>query len=175
MVNTIAAICLLYNEDFKYYTKFTPVNWWEVNTWDFSECTCTNREYINNYFNQPRFFKNITYMDWANEILEELKDEYNITIVSMGYTPNLRAKEEWIKENLPFCNFIGVNMKEHSDKSHLDLSDSVFIDDSSTNLKTSNALVNICFGESYPWNKDWTGIRCKNWNDIKKFLKGDGE
>jgi 5'(3')-deoxyribonucleotidase len=172
IVNTIAAIVTLYNEDFKYYKKFLPIKWWEVNTWDFEECNCASKEYINTYFNQPRFFAELTYMDWAKEVLDELKEDYDIIIVSAGYSPNLAAKELWIKENLPYCSFIGVNLKEYSDKSHLDMSDGIFIDDSARNLSTSNALVNICFGEDYEWNKDWEGFRCRNWNDIKKFLKG---
>ena len=173
VINTIAAICSLYNEDFKYYKNFEPIKWWEVNTWDFTECKCTTPEYINTYFNQPRFFAGVTYMDWAKEILDELKDDFNITIVSSGYSPNLKAKEIWIKENLPYCDFIGVNLREYKDKSHIDMSDGIFIDDSAQNLKTSNALLNICFGDIYEWNKDWNGFRCKNWNEIKKILKGE--
>ena len=173
IVNTVAAICSLYNEDFKYYKDFIPVKWWEVNTWNFEECNCNTTEYINTYFNQQRFFDKLTYMDWAKETLDELKDDYEITIVSSGYSPNLKAKEIWINENLSYCKFIGVNLKEHEDKSHIFMGDGIFIDDSSKNLITSNALVNICFGDKYSWNEDWTGFRCNNWNDVKKFLKGD--
>lgn len=172
IVNTISKICELYNEDFKFYKNFHPIKWWEINTWDFVECDCATPEYINTYFNQPRFFRNITYMDWAKEVLDELKEDYDITIVSSGYSPNLKAKEVWIKENLPYCNFIGVNLKKFNDKSHIDMADGIFIDDSAHNLLTSNALINICFGDEYEWNKNWTGLRCKNWNDIKTFLKG---
>ena len=173
IVNTVAAICSLYNEDFKYYKDFIPVKWWEVNTWNFEECNCTTTEYINTYFNQQRFFDKLTYMDWAKETLDELKDDYEITIVSSGYLPNLKAKEIWIQDNFPYCKFVGVNYKEHEDKSRIDMSDGIFIDDSFKNLITSNALVNICFGDKYSWNEDWTGFRCNNWNDVKKFLKGD--
>lgn len=172
IVNTIATITFLYNEDFKYYKNFVPIKWWEVNTWDFAECNCASAEYINTYFNQQRFFDRLTYMDWAKEVLNELKNVYDITIVSSGYSPNLKAKAIWIKENLPYCEFIGVNLKEYKDKSHIDMSCSIFIDDSSHNLTTSNALVNICFGDVYPWNEEWTGFRCKNWNDVKNFLLG---
>ena len=170
--NTIATICSLYNEDFKYYKKFVPIKWWEVNTWDFTECNCTTPEYINTYFNQPRFFDRLIYMDWAKETLDELKDTYDITIVSSGYSPNLKGKETWIQENLPYCKFIGVNLKKYKDKAHVDMSDGIFIDDSIHNLITSNALVNVCFGDEYEWNKDWTGFRCSNWIDVKNFLLG---
>ena len=179
IVNSIASICSLYNEDFKFYDGFEPVKWWEVNTWDFDECNCANREYIDNYFCQQRFFDKLTYMDWAKETLDELKDEYEIIIVSTGLMPNLRAKEEWIKENLPYCKFIGVDLEKYPDKSHIDMSDGLlFLDDVSANLKTSNAPIKACFGEEYSWNEDWTGFRVRNWRDVKdliKELKGDGE
>ena len=112
-------------------------------------------------------------MDWAKETLDELKDTYDITIVSSGYSPNLKGKETWIQENLPYCKFIGVNLKKYKDKAHVDMSDGIFIDDSMHNLATSNALVNVCFGDEYEWNKDWNGFRCNNWNDVKNLLKGE--
>ena len=91
-------------------------------------------------------------MDWAYEVLNELKNFYNITIVSLGYSPNLKAKELWIQEHLPFCKFVGINSKEHFDKSSIDMSSGVFIDDNIKNLITSNALVNICYGDVYEWD-----------------------
>lgn len=101
--------------------------------------------------------------------LEKYKD-------SLGYSPNLKAKELWIQKHLPFCKFIGVNSKEHFDKSSIDMSTGVLIDDNMKNLITSNALVNICYGDVYEWNKDWTGFRAKNWQDIKQFLmKGENK
>lgn len=172
IVNTIAAIVTMYNDDFKYYKDYKPVKWWKVKTWNFAECSCATPEYIDKYFNQPRFFNRLTYMDWAKEILNELKNTYKITIVSAGYSPNLYGKSIWIKDKLPFCEFIGVNLKEHEDKSCVDMSDGIFIDDSFHNLSTSNALFNICFGDEYAWNKDWKGVRCKNWHDVRDLLKG---
>ena len=171
IVNTIAGIVSLYNEDFKYYKKFEPVKWWEVNTWDFTECSCTTPEYINTYFNQQRFFDRLTYMDWAKENLDELKETYDITIVSSGFSPNLKAKEIWISKNLPYCEFIGVNLKEYEDKSHINMSDGIFIDDSANNLETSNAAIKICFGDEYPWNKKWDGIRCNNWHEVENYIE----
>ena len=172
IVNTIKAIVDIYNEDFQYYKKFKHINWWEINTWDFIECNCTTPEYINTYFNQQRFFDRLECMDWAKKILDELSNDYDITIVSSGYSPNLVAKALWIRNNIPYCKFIGVNLKEYKDKSHIDMSDGIFIDDSSHNLITSNAKINICFGDEYEWNRNWTGIRCANWHDIKNYLEG---
>lgn len=171
IVNTIKCICSLYNEDFQYYKNFIHINWWEVNTWDFAECNCATPEYINTYFNQQRFFDRIEYMDWAEKILDILNKYFEITIVSSGYLPNLIAKEKWVKEHLPYCSFIGVNLKEYKDKSHIDMSDSIFIDDSANNLKTSNAAIKICFGDEYPWNNKWKGIRCNNWHEVENYIE----
>ena len=92
------------------------------------------------------------------------------SLISDGYSPNLKQKESYIKEWFPFAEFIGVNLKEYSDKAHIDMSDGLFIDDSAKNLITSNAKENICFGEIYSWNKEWTGKRMNNWYEIQQYL-----
>lgn len=171
--DTIKAIVDLYNEDFQYYKKFKKINDYDINTWDFKECTCTSSEYINTYFNQPRFFRTLRFMPWAYEVIEDLRKEYNIKIVSHGYSPNLLQKEKWINDCLPGIEFIGVNWKTHSDKSHIDMSDGVFLDDSAKNLMTSNAKETICFGDIYSWNDWWEGKRLNNWIDVREYLLGD--
>ena len=45
-------------------------------------------------------------MDNAKEVLNRLKNKYEIMIVSMGVEPNLFGKEIWIKDNLLFAKFI---------------------------------------------------------------------
>lgn len=170
IANTIRTITKLYTEDFKYYKKFEPIDWSEVETWDFAELKAATPEYINTYFNQQRFFDNMEWMPWAKEILDRIKEIYNITIVSIGYSPNLLGKEIWINHNLSYCNFIGVDFKQYSDKSHIDMSNGIFIDDSANNLVTSNADLKICFGDKYEWNKDWNGIRCANWYDVWNLI-----
>ena len=50
IVNTIKAICEMYNEDFKYYKKFRHIDWWEINTWNFEECNCAKPSYIDSIY-----------------------------------------------------------------------------------------------------------------------------
>lgn len=116
-------------------------------------------------------------MPQAYETLRKFALKGEVTIVSSGYSPNLRAKEEWCKEHLPFCQFIGVNLKEYKDKSHIDMSGvgTIFIDDSAHNLETANAKTKICYGEIYPWNKEWSGKHCWDWNIIYQIYKADLE
>ena len=171
IVNTIKAIVDLYNEDFKYYKKYEYVHWTDIRRWDFLECNCAKSEYINTYFNQQRFFDRVEFMDNAEEILKRLSKKYEIIIVSLGYSPNLRAKEYWIKEHMPYAKFIGVNMKKYKNKNHIDISDGfLYIDDKSSNLNT-NAKYQVCFGDIYDWNEDWEGKRCFNWYEVEKYLE----
>ena len=170
LVDTNAAITDLYNEDFKFYNSFKPVKGEDINTYDFEECTCASKEYINVYFNQPRFFERLCFMPCAESTLMELSQYYDIKIVSHGFSPNLKQKEIWIKKRLPYAEFIGVNLKKYTDKSHVDMSDGVFIDDNMKNLITSNASENVCFGRICGWNKDWESIRLNDWLAVKQYF-----
>lgn len=171
IVNTIKAIVSLYDEDFKYYDNYKKIDWTDINSWDFTELKATNSFYINTYFNQQRFFDTVEFMPNAKEILEDISKRHDITIVSTGNTPNLKAKALWINQNIPYAKFIGVNLKDYSDKSHIDMSDGFLIDDSASNLASSNAILNICFGDKYAWNDNWNGFRIYNWTDMMKFIE----
>lgn len=121
LVNTIKSIVDLYNEDFKYYKNFNYIRWWDIDTWGFEECNCAPPGYIDLYFNQPRFFEKLKFMQWAQWAVKKLSQYYTIKIVSHGYSPNLKQKESYSKEWFPFAEFIGVNLKEYSDKAHIDM------------------------------------------------------
>lgn len=177
IVNTIKAICDLYNEDFMYYDNYNYIDWTEIETWNFTELKLASTEYIDTYFNQPRFFEKLEYIDNAQEIIEFLSEKYEIIVVSIGNRPNLRLKELWLEVNIPYVKFIGVDLAQFEDKSHINMSGGILIDDSYKNLKTSNADLKICFGDVYEWNNkgigkiDW----CFNWYDIKRKLLDGGD
>lgn len=185
MVDTISSICNIYNEDFKAYPGFQKINPKQVQTWNFEECNCASSDVFDMYFNTPRFFENLQFMEHADTILWLLSYQFNFTIVSHGNTPNLKLKNEWIIKNFKhfignskmmnnaYINFIGVNFKDHADKSHVDMSGSIFVDDSYKNLLTSTASHKIVFGEVFPWNEEnesatgeYKYVRCKNWIEL---------
>lgn len=109
-------------------------------------------------------------MDNAKEVLGRLNNQCEVIIVSMGLQPNLFGKEIWIKDNLPFVKFIGIDMKKYKDKSCIDMSDGILIDDEQRYLNSSNANIKICFGEAYEWNRFWKGKKCFNWTEVEKYL-----
>lgn len=170
IVNTIKAIVDLYNKDFKYYRNYELINWWDINSWEFRELSCASRKYINTYFNQERFFDILEFMPFALESINKLKQKYDITIVSMGNYPNLKLKEKFIKKYFKDVKFIGIDFKEYNDKSHIDMSDGIVVDDSCNILINSNAKIKICFGDVYLFNQEWKGIRLVNWTDLCNYL-----
>ena len=174
LVLTIKRICDLYNEDFKNHPEFKYINWVDVNTWEFKELNCASRDYINEYFKQPRFFENLEFMDNAEEIIFELiKKGYWISIVTMGSLKNLKLKKEWLDKKglLEHIKFIGCDFSKYKDKSHVDMSGGLFIDDEDRYLMTSNADIKICFGDIYPWNENCEYTRSYNWCDVRRDLK----
>lgn len=170
VVNSTKSIVDIYNEDFQYYKNFDYVNWWEVNSWNFEECKCASTGYINTYFNQKRFFDRLEFMPWAKETILMLQEMYRIKFITLGYRPNLIAKQEWLFNHFPEIEMVGINMKKHGDKAHINMKNGLLLDDSYRNLITSNAKENICFGDIYSWNQEWDGKRLLNWMDVRSYL-----
>lgn len=168
--NTIETIVSLYNEDYCNYHDYKEVHWSDINSWEFTELNCAKPEEIDKYFSQYRFFNNIILMPNVEYAIFKMLEKYDITVVSMGSAENLIRKYDWIKGNMPQVNFIGCQFSQNEDKSHIDMSGGIFIDDLAKNLETSNAETKICFGDIYPWNDNWKGIRCYNWHETLRYL-----
>lgn len=87
------------------------------------------------YFNTPRFFERLKFMDQADTFIWLLSYQFDFVIVSHGNYPNLQLKRKWIDRKLRFSineakminqgsvDFIGVDFADHNDKSHIDMSD----------------------------------------------------
>lgn len=179
IVDTIAAVVSLYNEDYVSHEGFVQVDPKDVTSWEFTECNLATYEEIDKYFGDKRFFQRVKLYPSAGQVLRSLSHRYDITIVSHGYASNLKLKEEWVKDKLfkeifdNSCNaeFIGVDWETHNDKSHVDMSNSIFVDDSIRNLETSSAKYKILYGEYMDWNNtNIEFIRCKNWLDLNNQI-----
>ena len=179
IVDTIAAVVSIYNEDYASHEGFIQVDPKDVTSWELTECNLATYEEIDKYFGDKRFFQRVKLYPSAGQVLRSLSHRYDITIVSHGYASNLKLKEEWVKDKLfkeifdNSCNaeFIGVNWETHNDKSHVDMSNSIFVDDSIRNLETSSAKYKILYGEYMDWNNtNIEFIRCKNWLDLNNQI-----
>jgi 5'(3')-deoxyribonucleotidase len=170
LVNSIKKVVELYDQDYSSHDNYKNVHWTSIDSWDFKELKLLNKEDVDNYFCDIRFFQNLEYMDSAYEVINRLKDCFDIYIVSMGLTVNLALKNTWLKKNLPFVKFIGCNFNDVKDKSHIDMINGILIDDVAENLDSSNCFEKIVFGDTYPWNADSKYTRMYNWTDLEKYL-----
>lgn len=173
LVNSVKRICDIYNEDYKDHSKFKEAKWYLVEDWNFiTQCPLAGRKVVDDYFNRREFFNyELEFMENAYEIVNKLSVEFDIYIVSMGNSENLKYKEEWIESNLPFVKeFIPVNFDSYQDKSHIDMSNGILIEDCASNLETSNADCKILYGDIFDWNKNYKGKRCWNWTEVYNYL-----
>lgn len=171
ITDSIASIVSLYNEDFRYYAGFTPVAPESIKTWGMVELELANPWYIDALWNQPRFFERLQFMHDGEEVIRMLSSQYSIEVASMCPQPNGIGKERWIQKHMPYISKIHIiNPDEFTDKSHLDMSNAIFIDDNMKYLSATNAKKKICFGKVYEWNKGWDGLRCANWNEVAAEL-----
>lgn len=171
-VNSIAKICELYNEDYSNHHKFKPAKFHLCESWDFiDQCPLAGRDKIDEYFNSERFYNGLQFMENAENIITKLSEKFEIIIVSMGNSENLRLKGIWLNEHLSCVSeYLPVDFDIYTNKSHLDMSDGILIDDSAHNLESSNASLKILYGDIYDWNKNYKGIRKWNWYEIYEFL-----
>lgn len=174
IINSIKRITDLYTEDFHLYKEFIPIHWTEINTWEMSELSLANRNIILDYFSDFRFFdKKLEFMDNALEVLTELNKEHEIIICTLGTQQNLKYKQEWFEKHLPFAKFIGIDLDKYEDKSHIDMSGSIYVDDLTKCLRTSNALYKLTFsGNEYEFNTPSYYPVVSNWTDVKRFIEG---
>lgn len=169
--DTISTIKQMYDEDFRLYDEYKWIPTHMIRHYDFSELHYMTPEKLMSYFSSGRFFDNLQYQEAAEATIAYLSRYYLIVFVSIGTPENLKGKREWVDAFNKLwrvnAEFIGVTK---NDKTHLDLSGGVLIDDEMKNLVNSSADINICFG-TYEWNYDYGGLRMNSWAEIKKYLE----
>lgn len=134
--------------------NFIFPQWDKVRKWDFS-CVAPyiDKNRIEEIFESKMFFENLSYY-YENYgystgmLLQQFldSDDYNVTICTKGTDRNLELKKEWIlsRFNISEDKIIlmsGMNM----DKSEIDMSDAIQIDDHQDNLYSTNANDKIIF------------------------------
>jgi 5'(3')-deoxyribonucleotidase len=131
---------------------------------------------VEKMFGCQDFWSWLEFMPNAKETLEKLNEDFNLIICSIGTYKNIERKSKWIARNLPFIkNCILINNGDiRMDKSIVDMSDGILIDDVASNLELSNAKYKICFGKIYPWNEALPEgcLRATDWLEVKGILEG---
>lgn len=139
------------------------------------------KELIREIYSSEEIFEGLTVFDGALKVLNKFQD---ITFCSIGDEKNLKMKEKFLHEHIPFSHeFIGVDRYEGT-KGCVDMSGGVQIDDCVKQLMATNSKYKILFKDyhDYPWQK--IGVNSyiyvtnswKEIGDVIKFLeKLDGE
>lgn len=129
-------------------------------------------------------YDNVSFLTGTREVIKQVRNSFDIEIVTIGNEQNKFQKSKWLALNFPARYNLKVidNKSGNFDKSNIDMSDGIFIDDSSECLRSSNAKVKILLsnGLETEWNReenddfyvvqDWYEIR-----DILKFYIEKGE
>ena len=175
IVDSVKTYCNVYNSFFKEHEEFEKADHSRVNRYDLMD-QCHLADHQETIFSHEEFFKHLEFMPHAEEVIEKLSNKHELIICSIGTLDNISLKAKWIKNNLSFIKNVilissavttnGIKM----DKSSVNMSNSIFIDDHVENLLSSNAEFKICFGKKYEWNESWTGQRCFNWKEVEKLL-----
>jgi hypothetical protein len=176
IVNSTKAFCESYNHLYKNELGFVPANWIESKEYNFIDvCPLLNGDVkkVRAIFESNVFFKFVQFMDDETfKSLQILNDIYDIYICTIGTRKNIYLKHKWLMKNLPFLNHLVFisNSDLHMDKSIINMEDSIFIDDHSGNLDSSNASIKISFGKRYAYNNMWSSNICETWHDVIKSL-----
>lgn len=132
-------------------------NWNNINRWDFKDLypEITNND-IDNIFSSEDFFVDLELCENCLDVINSIKNLANIHIATIGTDKNLKNKMKWIKENLNIdFNFNGILDTGINDKSSVDMSGAIFIDDRTDNLRSSNANIKILYKNyhNYSWQQ----------------------
>ena len=171
-VNSIKAFCSIYNWGYAGNPKFKHADWRKVNKWDFSDECLLAKNDIESIFAMEEFFTNLEVMDVETlDVIDRLKDKFDIVVCSIGTPANISHKVSWIERVLDIKNMIMLSKKDAKiDKSIINMGGGIIIDDHSENLFSSNAETKICFGEVKEWNENWSGLRARNWKELEELL-----
>ena len=176
IVDTIKAVCDVYNERWNTFPDYKYANHKMAWRWDMTDIIPSlNGEQITRIFESDKFFQKLDFMEGAENALRLLSGEYDITIVSVGSMLNISKKAEWIKQHLPFIKKVILifNDGNDADKSMVDMSSGIFIDDHQENLWSANSMEQYVFGDIYDYNKSYHGFRLANWDAVVKRLHHD--
>ena len=132
-------------------------DWNNINRWDFKDLypEITNND-IDNIFSSEDFFVDLELCENCLEVINSIKNIVNIHIATIGTDKNLKNKMRWIKENLNTdFDFNGILDTGINDKSSIDMSGAIFIDDRTDNLRNSNANIKILYKNyhDYSWQQ----------------------
>ena len=130
----------------------------------------THLRYIDILFNSELLFSNMELYSNVYNVLEDLHNKgVQIYICTIGSYKNIKLKLDYLHEQLPFVNVVPIVQNNIvMNKAIINMENSVFIDDNTDCLNSSNADVKILYrhdGYITEKNKIWNGYVATDWRD----------
>lgn len=172
--NSIKAYCDVYNVLYSGYPDFKKADHTLVREYDLKD-QCPLVEDVNAMFATEWFWFFIEFMPNAYDAIRELSKKFKTIICSIGTYENLSMKAKWISNNLPFIDDC-ILIKNHDcnmDKSIIDMSGGIIVDDVAHNLLTSNADIKVLFDNDFRWNdghRNKFNFMTYDWNKLYNYL-----
>ena len=146
--------------------------------WNFSPAIPygTSEEVIDELFASNEIYDGDHTVEGAVEYIKRLHEEYKeVYFCTVGKNINNSQKLKMLKRLIPDVKVITISFPNevYSDKSLINMENSIFIDDHSKNLESSNAKYKILF-EPYGlknWNVGYDGLKIKSWKEVYEFIR----
>lgn len=176
LVDSNNAMIYLLNKEYETDRKYE-----ELKRYDFKDLfPKLTDEHCEELFGCWKLFGLLEFFDSCYETLDYFKKRCEYSLVTYGSKENLFCKEFWCKKHLSFIkNYYLLEFKEDNceyDKSMIDMSDGIFIDDHIEYLRSSNAKVKILFRNNH--DGDWNEINnlddvyvVNSWKEIYHIIK----
>lgn len=140
--------------------------------WNFGDVApFLSKDELESMFDSDKFFEYLKPKRYACEVLHELSKDYEINVVTVASDIAFPKKIAYLNGLMPYINDI-IQIKFGQSKSLVDMSGSIFFDDSEKNLFECNAMKPVMF-ENIPgaeWNSKWNGDKISSWEQAYKFF-----
>ncbi len=167
IANSNKAVCDLYNEEYSSKEDFVRADYTKIKTWGFlDQCTLLKENEIIKYFSMKKLFNILELNDDVLEVLNVLKEDFDIYIVTIGTQKNINLKTTYIEKYLKGFKTIYIYNGDNCEmnKSTINMNDGILIDDHISNLDSSSASMKFVFGLETDYNKS-DYIRMENWTE----------
>lgn len=156
----------------------TNKRWEHIRRYDFKDLfPNVSKSEISELFNSSILYNNVSFLNGAREVIKSVRNSFDIEIITIGNEQNKFQKCRWLALNFPAKYNLRVldNKDNNFDKSIIDMSDGIFIDDSSECLRSSNAKVKTLLSNELEteWNREENDefYVAPNWYEIGNILK----
>lgn len=160
LITSNEAMCRIFNS---LYNK--SHNGSEVTSWNYTDLYPTSCDEVEQIFDSQVFFDNVDFIKDAEKYLTKYRKK--IIIITKGSVVNCLRKRVWF-DYMGFKDIPIISIPINLSKGLINMKNCLLIDDSTVNLKESNATWKMQFIEyndnkEREWQSNWKGYKLYGW------------